>query len=89
MIVPEVGVSSVPRTCSSVDLPTPDAPTTDAISPGVQVEIQAAQHLDAAGRRARNTLVRSRTLTAAPPADARRPRAQNQPSERSSWGAPK
>jgi len=33
-IVPEVAVSSVPRTCSRVDLPTPEAPTTDAISPG-------------------------------------------------------
>jgi hypothetical protein len=34
VMVPEVAVSSVPSTCSSVDLPTPDAPTTDATSPG-------------------------------------------------------
>src|SRR5581483_11359000 len=31
---PPDGASSMPRMCSSVDLPAPDAPTTDAISPG-------------------------------------------------------
>ena len=65
MIVPAVAVSSVPRTCSSVDLPTPEAPTTDAISPGCSSKFMprsTSMRLPLCA----NTLVRSRTLTAAP-----------------------
>ena len=52
---PPSGRSSSPATCSSVDLPAPDGPTSATISPGRSDEIDAVQHreLDAAlaGRR--------------------------------------
>ncbi len=78
---PPSGASSPPSTCSSVLLPTPDAPTTATISPGLDLEVEVAQHLDRpVGRRvglvegghrqerhaARySTLIRGGSLTAA------------------------
>ena len=41
---PASGRSSVPSTWSSVDFPTPDAPTIASISPVVHVEVEALEH---------------------------------------------
>ena len=46
---PPLGRSSVPITCSSVDLPEPDGPTTATASPAPHAQRDAAQRLDAAG----------------------------------------
>ena len=60
---PPSGRSSSPATCSSVDLPAPDGPTSATISPGRSASVDAAQHrqLDAApgGRCARRRAARA------------------------------
>ena len=48
---PASNASRPPSTCSSVLLPTPDAPTIASISPRSTDEIEPAQHVDAAARR--------------------------------------
>ena len=45
---PSSGFSSRPATCSRVDLPEPDGPIRPVISPGAQLEIDAAQNLQRA-----------------------------------------
>ena len=46
-MLPLVGTSRLPKRCSSVDLPTPEAPTMETREPGGQIEVDAAQDLDA------------------------------------------
>ena len=45
-IEPSNPPSSRPTACSRVDLPEPDGPSSATISPGCDVEVDAAQHLD-------------------------------------------
>ncbi len=65
-MVPAVGASSVPRTCKSVDLPTPEAPTTEAISPGARSK-SSPRRTSIIRPPCSNALVRPRTVTRAPP----------------------
>ena len=72
---PALGRSSVPITCSSVDLPEPDGPTTATASPVVDAQRHAAQRLDAArvglaSRRASRSTAHSAVTTRWP---SRRP----------------
>ena len=84
---PRSAVSSVPSTCSSVDLPTPDAPTTAAISPGCRSKFRPRRTsmFAAAVREDLGQIPDAHRGARGAP---RRPRA-NLPSEPSSWGAPK
>ena len=48
---PLCGASSPPSTDSSVDLPTPDAPTRATWPPGLDVQVEAVEHRDRPGPR--------------------------------------
>ncbi len=69
LMVPSLGASSVPSTWSSVDLPTPEAPTTEAISPGRSSK-SSPRSTSMTRPPWRNFLVSPRTTTWAPPRTA-------------------